>query len=67
MLKQILIGLMVSGLGGVIIFYSQGLFEAFGRMDRAEKNLGSTKTLYILMGFCMIIVGCLIMFGVIPV
>jgi hypothetical protein len=53
-------------LGGAIIFYSQGVAEMFGRMDWFERNLWSTRNWYILIGFAIIVVGFLIMFGMIP-
>ena len=66
MLSQILVWLLVAGLGWVIIFYSNGLVDAFGRIPWAESNLSGTRNAYVLFGFGAIVVGFLIVFGVIP-
>jgi uncharacterized membrane protein len=34
-------------------------------MQRAENNLGGTRAFYVLLGFIIVIVGLLIMFGVV--
>ncbi|MEI8092520.1 MAG: hypothetical protein WCG98_10625 [bacterium] len=42
------------------------MVEAFGRIPWAENKLGGTRNGYVLVGFIVIIIGMLIMFGVIP-
>lgn len=66
MWKQILLWIVVAGVGGVVIFFSQQIMQAFGKSARAESNLGSTRNMYILIWFAMIVIGFLFMFGVIP-
>jgi len=39
MVQQILIGLLVVGVGAVIMYFSQALADAFGRSAWAEMNL----------------------------
>ena len=66
MAKQIIIGIFVAAIGGVLIYFSGYMTEAFGRIARAEKNLGNTRNGYLLVGFGFMIIGLLILFGVIP-
>ncbi|MFA5747681.1 MAG: hypothetical protein WC872_01050 [Candidatus Absconditabacterales bacterium] len=65
MLKQILLGLLIAGIGGGLIYFSSYLSEMFGRIPWAENNLGGTRNGYIIFGFGIIIIGFLILFGVI--
>ncbi|MFA7717163.1 MAG: hypothetical protein WC875_00415 [Candidatus Absconditabacterales bacterium] len=67
MAKQIIIGIFVAAAGGVLICFSGYLGEAFGNIPRAEKNLGSTRNGYIVVGFGLMVIGMLILFGVIPI
>jgi len=67
MFQQFFLWLLVSGVWWVIVFFSQQITSAFGRLAWAEANLWSTRNMYILGGFVLIIVGFLFIFGVIPV
>ena len=49
-----------------MVFYSAILSDAFGRVAWFEKNLGSTKGGYVILGFGIMIIGFLILFGIIP-
>jgi len=67
MRKQILVGLLVAGIGWLLIFFSQWLVTLMWPMQRAETHMWSTRNLYIMVGFVMIILGFLMVFGVVPV
>jgi len=67
MRKQILIGIFVAGMWGLLIFFSQWLVTLMWPMPRAEAHMWSTRSLYILIGFTMIVLGFLMLFGVIPI
>ncbi|MCX6822778.1 MAG: hypothetical protein NTX91_02125 [candidate division SR1 bacterium] len=66
MAKQIIIGIFVAAIGGVLIYFSNYLVEAFGRNARAENKLGGTRNGYLLVGFGLMVLGLLFLFGVIP-
>ena len=66
MAKQIIIGIFVAAIGGVLIYFSNYMVEAFGRIPRAENKLGGTRNGYLLVGFGLMVIGLLILFGVIP-
>lgn len=66
MIKQIFVGLFVSLLGGSLIFFSQAVTELFWRVEWFERNIGSTRSGYVIFGFLIIVVGFLILFGVLP-
>jgi len=66
MLKQILIWLVIAWIGGCIVYFSQYLSDAFGRIAWFENNLWSTKSGYVVCGFGVMIIGFLILFGIIP-
>jgi len=67
MWKQIIIGLMVSWLGWIMIMFSQQIVDMFGQVAWAENNLSSTRNMYVLWWFVIIVFGMLMLFGVIPV
>lgn len=67
MIQQIIVGLMVSGIGFALIFYAGTLIEMFGRIPWAESNLGGTRQAYILSGFLVMVFGFLILFGVVNI
>lgn len=46
-------------------YYSYWLVEQFGRNARAERNFGSTRNLILLLGFVVMVIGVMTMFGVI--
>lgn len=66
MFKQILLWLFITGIGGAIIYFSQALSDNFGRIERFEKNLWSSRNGYIIVWFSTMIIGMLVLFGVIP-
>ena len=66
MAKQIIIGLVVAGLGWSIIYFSGYLAEIFGNIARFDKNLWGTKSGFVISGFGIMLIGFLILFGVIP-
>ncbi len=66
MLKQIIVWIIVSWLGGVISYFSQNLVDILWRSKWAEKYVWSTRSMYVLIGFFMIVIWFLIIFGVIP-
>ena len=66
MLKQILLWLFIAWLGWMMIYYSPGLSDMFGRVSWFENNLGGTRNGYVLIWFGIIVIGFLILFGVIP-
>ncbi len=43
--------------------YSSSLSDAFGRRDRADRHIGGTTQWYVLIGFIIIIIGVVVMFG----
>jgi hypothetical protein len=65
-MKQILLGLLFMGIGGALMYYSYPLMEMFGRSVWAERNVGGTRNLILLIGFLLMLVGGLIMFGIVP-
>jgi len=66
MVKQILMWLVFAWLWWAIIFYSAALAEMFGRVGWFEKNLWWTRNGYVMVGFGVVVIGFLILFGVIP-
>jgi hypothetical protein len=42
------------------------MVETFGSIPWAERHLGSTRNGYLLVGFGLMVLGMLILFGVIP-
>jgi len=64
MLKQIVLWLLLMWIGGALIYYSAQLANVFGRSAWADAYLWWTKNAIILVGFFVIIIAVLIMFGV---
>lgn len=67
MFQQIMVWLLVAWIWGVILYFSSNLTEMFGRIPRADKNLGGTKNAYVLWWFGIMLLWFLIMFGVMPI
>jgi hypothetical protein len=65
-MKQIFLGLLVMGMWGALMYFSYQLVEMFGRNARAERNLGGTRNGIVILGFVIMLVGWLILFGIIP-
>ena len=53
----------MAGAGAVMCCYSYQLVATFGRNTRAERNLGGTRILIILIGFFVVVFGVFVMFG----
>jgi hypothetical protein len=66
-MKAFLLGLVFMGVGGAMMYYSYPLKEMFGQNAWAERNLGGTRNLFLMIGFVLIIVGGLMMFGIVQV
>ena len=64
MFANIVLGLLLSGLGLALCYYATQLVGIFGRNARAERNLGGTRIMIILIGFLVVIVGVTMMFGI---
>jgi hypothetical protein len=64
-MKQVLLGLLFMGMGGALMYWSYPITEMFGKNAWAEKNVGGTRNLVMLVGFVFIIVGGLMMFGIV--
>lgn len=45
--------------------YFSDILVKFWRIQWAENNMGGTRAFYVLLGFIVVIVGLLIMFGVV--
>ncbi len=56
-------GLLVAGIGVAMIFYSSSLTKMFGRRARAENNLWGTMQGIIILGFIIIVIGIMMIFG----
>lgn len=67
MLKQIFVGLFVAALGGLLMYFSQGVTELFWRVEWFERHMNSTRNGYVIIGFGIIVIGFLILFGVLPI
>jgi hypothetical protein len=66
-MKQILLGLLFMGIGGALMYWSYPIKEMFGESAWAERHIGGTRNMILLMGFGFVIVGGLVMFGVVHV
>ncbi|HMY80578.1 MAG TPA: hypothetical protein PK048_01915 [Candidatus Absconditabacterales bacterium] len=64
MLANIFFGLLIGTIGVGVIYYSDSL-TSFGRVMRAENNLGGTRQLYVLVGFIIVVIGLMALFGLI--
>ena len=63
MLVNIFLGLLLCGIGLTLCYYATQLVGIFGRNARAERNLGGTRILIILIGFFVVVFGVFVMFG----
>ncbi|MBF0931917.1 MAG: hypothetical protein HXJ92_00720 [candidate division SR1 bacterium] len=64
MIGRILLGILLCGVGGLFCYYSYDIVKFFGRNAWAEIHLGGTRNLVLLLGFVIMILGVLTMFGV---
>lgn len=60
---RIIGGLFIAALGVVVIFYASSLAKMFGRRVWAENHLWGTMQWYVIIGFVIIIMGIMTMFG----
>jgi len=58
--------LLIIWAGLVSMYYSDALTQ-FGRIQRAENNLWGTRAMYVLIGFVIVVVGLMVMFGLVDV
>ena len=63
MLVNIFLGLLLCGVGLALCYYATQLVGIFGRNARAERNLGGTRIMIVLIGFFVIVFGVFVMFG----
>ena len=63
MFANIILGLLLSGVGLALCYYATHLVAIFGRNARAERNLGGTRIMIILIGFLIVVIGVTMMFG----
>ena len=63
MFTNILLGLLLCGVGLSLCYYATQLVGIFGRNARAERNLGGTRIMIILIGFFVVVFGVFVMFG----
>ena len=63
-MQAILVGLLILAGGVALIRFSQTLVE-FGRVPWAERNLGSTRNMYLLAGFVASILGVMMITGIV--
>lgn len=45
---NVIVGLLIAGLGVALMYYSHTLVDLFGRFPRAEAKLGGTRKMYVL-------------------
>ncbi len=67
MIARILLGLVFMAIGIALMYFSYPIVEHLGRNTRAEEHLGGTRNLILFIGFGLIIVGGLFMFGMIQI
>ena len=60
MFTNIILGLLLCGVGLSLCYYATQLVGIFGRNARAERNLGGTRILIILI---VVVFGVFVMFG----
>jgi hypothetical protein len=63
MLVNIFLGLLLCGIGLTLCYYATQLVGIFGRNARAERNLGGTRIMIVLIGFFVVVFGVFVMFG----
>ena len=64
MFTNIILGLLLCGVGLSLCYYATQLVGVFGRNARAERNLGGTRNAVVLAGVWLVILGILMVFGV---
>ncbi|MEF2175512.1 MAG: hypothetical protein V3575_03500 [Candidatus Absconditabacteria bacterium] len=67
MLQKIVLFIMFASSGSALIYYSAHLVRIVGKWRWAEINLGGTRQAYVLVGFGLILIGFLILFGVLDI
>ncbi len=60
---RIIGGLVLAGIGIAIIVFSASLTKTLGRRERAERHLWGTMQGYLVIGFVVIIIGIMSIFG----
>jgi hypothetical protein len=60
-----LAGLLIAAVWGAIIYFSPRATEFFGRIQRAEEHLWGTRNAFVLLGFIVIVLWVLFMFGIV--
>lgn len=63
MFTNIIFGLLLCGVGLSLCYYATQLVGIFGRNARAERNLGGTRIMIVLIGFFVVVFGVFVMFG----
>ena len=63
MFTNIILGLLLCGVGLSLCYYATQLVGTFGRNARAERNLGGTRIMIVLIGFFVVVFGVFVMFG----
>ena len=63
MFTNIILCLLLCGVGLSLCYYTTQLVGVFGRNARAERNLGGTRIMIILIGFFVVVFGVFVMFG----
>lgn len=61
---RIIGGILLIVVWSLLIYYHNQLYQLFGDIERAERNLGESKVVYVLIGVGVIVVGVLIMFWI---
>lgn len=61
----IVFGLLLMVWGGVLMYFSYPIVENIWRNARAEEHLWGTRNMILLIGFWLVVVGGLFMFGVV--
>lgn len=60
---NILRGIITICAGVAIIYFHNALYQLFGPIERAEKNFGDSRQVYIFAGAFLIVIGVLMWFG----
>ena len=66
MAKQIMIGLVIAGMGWAVIYFSSYLADIFGNIAWFDKNLWGTRNGFVICWFGIMVIWFLVLFGVIP-
>lgn len=62
MMKGIVLGIVLIGIGVAVIYRHRDLYKAFGDIERAEKVFGNSLLVYPLIGASLIVIGILFLF-----